>query len=101
MRKFAIAAFIVVASASPAFATGKVKCDVPEAKRQPVDALEARLNAEGWTIKKIKLDGGCYEVYGTQADGKFVEAYFDPATFETLYVSQRGKVLFRKGDNAE
>jgi hypothetical protein len=101
MRKLAIAAFILVASASPAFATGKVKCDVPEAKRQPVGALEARLKAEGWTIKKSKLDGGCYEVYGTQPDGKFVEAYFDPMTFEKLYVSQRGTVLFKKGEPTE
>jgi hypothetical protein len=98
MRKYVIAACVAVAAASPAFATGKLKCDVPAAQRQPVGALEARLKAEGWTIKKSKLDGGCYEVYGTQPDGTFVEAYFDPATFEKLYVSQRGKVLFKKSE---
>ena len=95
-----LVALAMLAVASPALATGKMRCDVPESARQPVERLEARLKADGWTIKKSKLDGGCYEVYGTQPDGKFVEAYFDPATFEKLYVSQRGKVLFRKGDAA-
>jgi len=35
-------------------------------------------------------------VYGTTPEGERVEAYFHPATFEKLYVEQRGKVLFRK-----
>jgi hypothetical protein len=93
-----IAAASLALVASPAFATGKMKCDVAEADRHPVEHLEAKLKGEGWTIRKSKLDGGCYEVYGTQPDGKNVEAYFDPATFEKLYVEQRGKVLFRKGE---
>ncbi|MEY4849944.1 MAG: hypothetical protein RLZZ331_948, partial [Pseudomonadota bacterium] len=40
---------------------------------------------------------GCYEVYGVMPETGRVEAYFDPATFEKLYVEQRGKVLFKKG----
>ena len=67
-----LVALAMLAVASPALATGKMRCDVPESARQPVERLEARLKADGWTIKKSKLDGGCYEVYGTQPDGKFV-----------------------------
>ncbi|MBV7257261.1 PepSY domain-containing protein [Pacificimonas sp. WHA3] len=82
--------------AAPAMATGKVTCDVPESEWQPREALEAQLTAEGWTVRKSKVDGGCYEVYAKDEEGRKIEAYFDPATFEKLYVAQRGKVLFEK-----
>ncbi|MCM8557599.1 PepSY domain-containing protein [Sphingomicrobium sediminis] len=83
-------------TATPAHATGKMKCDVKAEDRKPMDALEAKLVEEGWQVRKVKLDGGCYEVYGTTPDGDRVEAYFDPANFEKLLVSRRGEILFRK-----
>ncbi|MEO0500336.1 MAG: PepSY domain-containing protein [Pseudomonadota bacterium] len=96
MRKFVIFTALMAVPAAPALATGKVKCDVAEADMQPRAALEAKLVEDGWKVRKSKVDGGCYEVYGTQPTGEKVEAYFDPATFEPLYISQRGKVLFEK-----
>ena len=54
------------------------------------------LLAEGWQIRKIKVDGGCYEVYGTTPEDQRVEAYFDPVTLEKLLVSRRGITLFKK-----
>lgn len=27
--------------------------------------LEASLKKQGWEVRKSKVDGGCYEVYGT------------------------------------
>lgn len=103
MRKFWLAAIVPVALltaalAAPAFATGKMSCDVPEADWKPRAELEAKLAEAGWEVRKSKVDGGCYEVYATDEEGRRVEAYFDPATFEKLYVSQRGKVLFEKKD---
>jgi hypothetical protein len=97
MRKLILAAMVAML-ASPAFATGVMTCKVAAADMKPKADLEAQLVKEGWQIKKSKVDGGCYEVYGTMPDGTFVEAYFDPATFEKLYVSQRGKVLYKKGE---
>lgn len=83
--------------AAPAFATGKMKCNVKPADMKPIEALKAELTRQGWTVTKAKVDGGCYEVYGVMPDTGRVEAYFDPATFEKLFVEQRGKVLFKKG----
>jgi hypothetical protein len=57
------------------------KCSVPKAEWQAREALQKKLEAEGWTIKQIKVDDGCYEVYGTDAKGKRMETYFDPKTF--------------------
>ena len=59
-------------------------CSVPEADRQPIEALQQKLESEGWQVKKIKLDDGCYEAYAIDETGRRVEAYFDPMTFELL-----------------
>lgn len=99
MRKLiplALAAAIGL-SATPAFATGVIKCKAgPQSGWKSQDALKSKLVAEGWTVRKSKVDGGCYEVYGTTPQGDRVEAYFHPVTLEKLYVARRGQVLFRK-----
>ena len=43
----------------------------------------------------MKLDGGCWGVYGSMPGGKRVEGYFHPMSGETLLTNQRGRVLFR------
>ena len=52
--------------------------------RQGQGPVPLDLTAEGWDVRKIKEDEGCYEVYAVKADGKKVEAYFNPATFELV-----------------
>jgi hypothetical protein len=80
-----------------AFATGLMTCESePREAWQSKEDLRASLNDDGWQVRKIKVDGGCYEVYGTTPDGQRVEAYFHPISFEKLLVTRRGEVLFRK-----
>ena len=98
MRLFlsaAIAAGSILALAQPAAATGKMTCDAPQASWKSMDALKAQLTKEGWSVRKAKVDGGCYEVYGTDPEGRSVEAYFHPVSFKKLLVSRRGQILFR------
>lgn len=94
------AAVAIIATAglsTPALATGKMTCDAgPQSDWKTRAELEAALVEQGWTVKKSKVDGGCYEVYGTTPEGDRVEAYFDPVSLEKLLVSRRGKILFRK-----
>lgn len=59
-------------------------CSVPEAEWQTIEALQSKLEQEGWNIKNIKVDDGCYEVYATDSEGKRHETYFDPKTFELI-----------------
>jgi hypothetical protein len=98
--KYAISiltAAIALGAASPALATGKMTCKAgPQKSWKSQDALKANLAKQGWKVRKSKVDGGCYEVYGTDPQGNRVEAYFHPITFEKLLVSRRGQVLFRK-----
>ncbi len=95
-RIFAIAALALFAT-SPALATGLYSCDSGDRSGwQPVDALETKMLAEGWQVRRIKEDGGCYEAYGTTPEGDRVEAYFDPVTLEVLLIARRGQILFQK-----
>ena len=92
----AIAAAVLAAS-SPALATGKMTCNAgPQAKWKTQKILRQTLVKQGWQVRKSKVDGGCYEVYGTDPQGNRVEAYFHPVTLEKLLVSRRGEVLFKK-----
>jgi hypothetical protein len=93
----AAAAAGLTAIATPAAATGKMTCNAgPQSGWKSAAALEQALTKQGWQIRKSKVDGGCYEVYGTDPDGNRVEAYFHPVTFEKLLVSRRGEILYRK-----
>ena len=89
------AALACTLGASPAAATGKMTCDAPQAQWKSIASLEASLKKQGWEVRKSKVDGGCYEVYGTDPQGNRVEAYFHPVSFKKLLVSRRGEVLFR------
>lgn len=84
------------AAAVPASATGVMTCQGDKAKWQSMATLTDTITKAGWTVRKAKVDGGCYEVYGTTPEGDRVEAYFDPITLEKLYVARRGEVLFKK-----
>ncbi len=94
------AAVAILATAGlsvPAHATGKMTCEAgPQSGWKTQAELKASLVKQGWTVKKSKVDGGCYEVYGTTPEGVRVEAYFHPVSLEKLLVSRRGEILFRK-----
>lgn len=48
------------------------------------ETLKEALDAEGYTIKKFKIDGNCYEIYGRNKEGKKVELYFDMKTLNIV-----------------
>jgi hypothetical protein len=96
LRLLALSAAAALAfTAAPASATGKMTCDAPQKQWKTLTSLEAQLKKQGWQVRKSKVDGGCYEVYGTDPQGNRVEAYFHPVSFKKLLVSRRGQVLFR------
>lgn len=65
----------------PAGATGFATCDSgPRETWQPEEKLAAMLKEKGWQVRRIKEDGGCYEVYAFNEKGERVEAYFHPRT---------------------
>ncbi len=89
---------LILGFASQSFATGLYTCEASDRSSwQSTDQLKEKMLADGWQeVRRVKEDGGCYEAYGTTAEGQPVEAYFHPVTLEMLLVARRGEILFRK-----
>ena len=72
-------------AAGAASATGLATCDSgPKEGWQPQAKLEKQLLDKKWQVRRIKVDGGCYEVYAMNEKGERVEAYFHPVTLEPV-----------------
>lgn len=79
-----VAVFGLACSAQSA-ATGLATCESgPEEGWRPTAELEKQLVEKGWEVRRIKVDGGCYEVYALNEKGERVEAYFHPETLEPV-----------------
>lgn len=68
--------------AGPAFAANR--CDVPTDQWQPREALQKKLEGEGWKVRSIKTENGCYEAKAVDANGKRLEGVFNPKTLESV-----------------
>lgn len=78
-----LAAFVTLAG--NASATGLATCESgPEENWKPSEELVELLIEKGWEVRRVKVDGGCYEVYALDENGERVEAYFDPVTFDLV-----------------
>lgn len=77
-----VALTVLVGLAAPALASQR--CSAPMVEWKPREALVEKLRAEGWTIRRIKTDDGCYKVRAVDAEGRRVKAKFDPATLERV-----------------
>ena len=94
--KYIILAAALVLATQLASATGLYTCEaVAKDKWMSKEDLTKQLEGEGWTVRFMKEDGGCCEVYGSMPDGKRVEGYFHPASGATQLISQRVNILFR------
>ncbi len=83
MRKtLAVLALLATLPATAAFA-GEV-CEVPPQKRQSFEALGKLAGDFGWTIDRMKIDDGCYELRVTDASGNVLKVKIDPATLEVV-----------------
>lgn len=79
MKKFIAIAMIAAFASSAAMAGAECKAQ-PKDKWQKEADFQKKLTADGYKIKKFKVSGNCYEIYGTNKEGKKVEIYFDPVT---------------------
>jgi hypothetical protein len=61
-------------------------CRTPMADWQPREAAEAKAVAYGWTVERLKVDDGCYEIRGRDAKGNPVEAKLEPGTLAPVEI---------------
>ena len=83
MRKIlTILGFLAVFSAGVALADDD--CFVPMADWQPRDAVARLAEENGWAVRRIKIDDGCYEIDGRDAEGRRIEVTVHPTTLEVI-----------------
>ena len=80
MKLFSALTVIAIAAAGPALAEGKCATG-PKSKWQPKSTLETQLQADGYKVRQIKVEGGCYEVYATDKDGKRANMAYNSNTY--------------------
>lgn len=61
-------------------------CDAPPDSWQPRSALNELAQRNSWQIDRVKIDDGCYEIIGRDADGRPFKAKVDPASLQVLGV---------------
>ena len=66
------------------------RCEaIPKAEWRPQAELEKKLVASGWKqVKRVKIENGCYEVYGLDEKGAKAEVFFHPKTLERVVATR-------------
>jgi hypothetical protein len=85
MRKL-LTTLMLLAPLGAGSAVARDDCSVPMADWQPRHAVERMAEAQGWSVRRIKIDDGCYEVDGRDAEGRAIEVTLDPATLAIIEV---------------
>ena len=83
MRKTVpILGFLAILPAAVALADDD--CFVPMADWQARDAVAQLAEESGWTVRRIKIDDGCYEIDGSDLEGRRIEVTVHPATLQVI-----------------
>ena len=75
------------AAALPAWAGDD--CDVPLQRWQSREAVRRMAVEKGWELQRLKIDDGCYEVRGRDAEGRRFKAKLNPETLAPVSLKRR------------
>lgn len=82
MRTVTILGFLALLPAGVALADDD--CFVPMAEWHPREAVARLAEENGWTPRRIRIDDGCYEIDGRDAQGRRIEVTIHPGTLEVI-----------------
>uniref|UniRef100_UPI00333F5F8D PepSY domain-containing protein n=1 Tax=Castellaniella defragrans TaxID=75697 RepID=UPI00333F5F8D len=74
-------------TAAPVLA--KNDCNVPAQHWQTRDAVLQHAAAQGWQVQRLKIDDGCYEIRGRDAQDRDFKAKLDPETLRVVKMKLR------------
>jgi len=83
-------------AAAPALAGDD--CDVPVDQWRSRDAVMQMAAQRGWQVQRLKIDDGCYEIRGRDAQGREFKAKLDPRTLEPVKMKLRDRDRDRDRD---
>jgi len=63
-------------------------CDAPPEAWQSGSAVRALAERNGWRVERLKIDDGCYEIKGRDAEGRRLKAKIDPASLKVISVKR-------------
>ncbi len=67
-------------------ANAEEECFVPMSLWQPKEAVTQLAAQNEWTVRRIKIDDGCYQIDGTDAAGRRIEVTIHPATLDVIEI---------------
>ncbi len=81
-----------VTFASPLLVLGAAACSggdpncttEPRSVWMPEAEMQAKVTEMGYKADVFKVAGNCYEIYGTDKEGRPVEVYFNPVSGEVV-----------------
>ncbi|MGC1174680.1 PepSY domain-containing protein [Polaromonas sp.] len=76
-------------------------CDAPLNRWQTREAVRQMAVAQGWQIQRLKIDDGCYEIRGTDVQGRTFKAKIDPETLKVLKMKQDDHQRSRERDRGQ
>ena len=81
MKRFGSAIFVLfigMCAMPPAFADGYTNCTkLSKGSWKAASDAEAKAKAAGYEVRRTKIEGSCYEVYGVK-EGKLYELFYSP-----------------------
>lgn len=93
MKATVLIAALVLGSLAPCVATAADDCSVPMANWQPREAVEQMAKTHGWTVRRIKIDDGCYEIKGEDGNGRAIEVKVDPGSLAVI------RMKYKRGED--
>ncbi len=84
MKKIALLLSLGVLLPAGAALADDDACFVPRERWQPREAVAQLAAGNGWTVREIGIDDGCYEIEGRDRDGHRIEVKIDPATLQVV-----------------
>lgn len=78
-----------LAGSVSALADGFKNCTKePKASWKPASEAEAAAKAAGYEVRRSKIEGSCYEVYGVKG-GKLFELFYSPADLKLMHTKAK------------
>ncbi len=65
-------------------------CEAPLNDWKPREAVRDMARQKGWQIERLKIDDGCYEIKGRDADGQRFKAKVDPVSLDVVRMKREG-----------
>lgn len=66
-------------------------CDVPMERWQSREAVSQMAAHKGWDVQRLKIDDGCYEIRGSDLEGRSFKAKIDPETLQVVKIKYRDR----------